>query len=123
MTEPSTYPESAWRVLASRIASILSILLLYRVGDLGALMILLVGVAIYYIPRPAASPAAPPPWIRRLWTISALVVAIAYFAIQIAPPPGSIVPPVLAYGLLLMVAVQLLWDRVRQRGGTQNTAS
>lgn len=123
MPEPSNYPESASRVLVARIATILSVLLLYRIGDLAALMILLFGVAIYYIPRPAASSGTPPLWIRRLWTISAVVIAALYVAIPIAPPPGSIVPPVLAYGLLLLVAVQVLWDRVRQRSGTKNASS
>ena len=123
MTEPSTYPESPLRLLACRLCMIASALLVYRVGDWVALLILLVSVAIFYLPRSAVKSAIAPSWMLQLWRVSCLVVMVCYFTINMETPAGSVVPPILAYGLVLLTAVQMVGDRVRQKGGAGEPVS
>ena len=107
--------ESRLRVTLSRTLSIASVLLLYWTPDTVAFVILGLGTLIYYAPTTAAAPCEPPKWIRATWIIAGLSVCGVYFATNIEPPTGSIVPPVLGYGALLLLAVQILWDVVRNR--------
>ena len=111
----STISESRSRVGLSRAFSCGAVFLLYWTSDTLALASLAVGILIYYIPNPAAAPCVMPKWIRTIWIMACLAVALAYFSTDIAPPQGSIVPPVLGYGSLLLLAVQILWDFVRYR--------
>lgn len=110
-----TNQESVRRVILSRALSVLAVLLLYRVPDVVAFSVLGAGGLIYMIPRPAAAPCALPKWLRTLWILSGLLVCGVYGSTDIAAPPPSVVPPVLAYGLLLLIAVQIVWDVVRNR--------
>ena len=114
MTKPVS-KESRLRVSLSRALSIAAVLLLYWAPDTVAFVILGIGILIYYVPTTAAAPCEPPKWFRATWFIAGLIVCGVYFTTNIEPPKGSIVPPVLGYGALLLLAVQILWDVVRNQ--------
>lgn len=111
------------RVALSRAFSIAAVLFLYWTPDIVAFVLLGVGILIYFVPAPAAAPCQPPKWMRRTWLFAAMIVGGVYLATNIEPPTGSMVPPVLGYGLLLLLGVQILWDVVRNKILLEGTTS
>ena len=107
--------ESRMRVVLSRILSVAAVLCLYRTSDAVAFGLFALGILIYYVPTAAVGPCVLPRWVRMMWIGAVLIVGGVFLTTNIEPPSGSIVPPVLGYGLLLLLAVQILWDIVRNR--------
>lgn len=107
--------ESRMRLVLSRVLSVAAVLCLYWTPDAVVLGVYALGILIYFVPSAAAAPCVPPRWVRMIWILAVLVVGGAYLTTNIEPPSGSIVPPVAGYGLLLLLAVQILWDIVRNR--------
>jgi hypothetical protein len=114
-SRPGDHPESTARAILSRVLGIVAILLLYRVPDVVVFGVFAVSILVYFVPRPAGAKCEPPKWIKGLLGVSLVIILALMLWADNPPPAGSRVRPVFAYGLLIILLIQIVWDVVRHR--------
>lgn len=94
---------------------IVAVLSLWHMPYWAAAIIYCLGMAIYYIPHPAATRCAVPTWFRiGILAIIGGVLAFPLF-VNLAAPVGSIVRLEYKYGALAILLLQVAFDFYRQK--------
>lgn len=109
-----------FRLIFSRVVCLLAILSVWHVSDWTAATIYAVGVAIYYLPTRAATANLGPRWLRLVLAIACITVFVIAPRHWRTAPVGSFLPPVFVHALLVLLAIQMLFDllgRTKPRAG------